>query len=366
MYNWFVTGRRRRRRPQPAALAVAVAMVSSLVAVAPAAARTAAVPAATPVAGAAAAPAAEERTAVAPAQRDAILPRGWRRSQDRAWTTAGDPTGLHLMVADARSGYVWRTVATLAEPGFETDLWLGNMCFTGSGRRAVVVYAPRQFTNREDSGGGSQAGRAASEPAGDQVTASARRPWWRNPALTVPAAATVLAAVIGAVAAKWPVPDTPRATPSSVAPSTRVPASGAAGTPGPTPTPTSVPPQPGADSPTVRRAQDDLLIQGGHRIELDELYEDAPEWGYEATIFPSDVYLSHDGTLWVDYLKVQAAPTKAACEQPGYLNGQIADDDVTQGMVLCVKSSEGRYVRVTVAQVDRKLHTIRIDVLVWK
>jgi hypothetical protein len=222
---------------------------------------------------------------------------------------------------------------------------------------------------QQETGGGSQVGSAASEPAGDQVTAPAHRPWWRNPALTVPAAATILAAVIGVVAAKWPVVQaTPRATPSSVAPSTHAPASGVADAPGPTPTsvPSTTPPQPGADSSTVRRAQDDLLIQGGHRIELDELPKDAPDWGYQATIFPSDLYLSHDGTLWVDYLKVQAAPTKAACEQPGYLDGQIADDDVTQGMVLCVKSSEGRYARVTVAQVDRKLHTIRIDVLVWK
>ncbi|MFI7705134.1 hypothetical protein [Nonomuraea sp. NPDC049480] len=65
------------------------------------------------------------------------------------WTTSGDPTGFHLLVAEARTGYTWRTLATLAEPGFETDRWIGNVCFTGSGGHAVVVYAPRQFTNRE-------------------------------------------------------------------------------------------------------------------------------------------------------------------------------------------------------------------------
>ncbi|KOU24262.1 hypothetical protein ADK52_14350 [Streptomyces sp. WM6372] len=95
-------------------------------------------------------PATEDRSAVDVAQRDSILPKDWRRSQDRAWTTSGDPTGFHLLIADAKSGYAWRTVASLAEPGFETDLWIGNVCFTGSGRRAVVVYGPRRFTNREE------------------------------------------------------------------------------------------------------------------------------------------------------------------------------------------------------------------------
>ncbi|WP_157522603.1 SGNH/GDSL hydrolase family protein [Herbidospora cretacea] len=70
-------------------------------------------------------------------------------SDDVLWTTWGDTTGFHLMVADAKSGYSWRTAATLAEPGFETDRWIGNACLTGSGRNAVVVYAPRQFANRE-------------------------------------------------------------------------------------------------------------------------------------------------------------------------------------------------------------------------
>ncbi|WIY00974.1 hypothetical protein QRX60_44175 [Amycolatopsis mongoliensis] len=54
-----------------------------------------------------------------------------------------------MLAADSADGYAWRTVATLSEPGVETDQWIGNMCLTGSGRRAVVVYAPRHFTNRE-------------------------------------------------------------------------------------------------------------------------------------------------------------------------------------------------------------------------
>ncbi|MGW9213263.1 hypothetical protein ACWGR4_40690 [Embleya sp. NPDC055664] len=81
--------------------------------------------------------------------RDQLFGPGWRTSSDRAWTTAGDSTGLHILAADARTGYSWHTVATLAEPGFETDMWIGNACVTESGRRLIVAYAPRTFTNRE-------------------------------------------------------------------------------------------------------------------------------------------------------------------------------------------------------------------------
>ena len=41
-------------------------------------------------------------------------------------------------------------MATLSEPGFDVDQWIGNACLTGSGRRLVVVYGPRTFTNRAD------------------------------------------------------------------------------------------------------------------------------------------------------------------------------------------------------------------------
>jgi hypothetical protein len=90
---------------------------------------------------------------VDPAQRDAVLPAGWRTSPDVALSTAGDAGGLHVLVAAAKDGYTWRTAATLREPGLETDAWVGNACLTGSGTRAVVVYAPRQFTNRANLSG---------------------------------------------------------------------------------------------------------------------------------------------------------------------------------------------------------------------
>lgn len=85
--------------------------------------------------------------AVATGERDLLLGRGWRASTDVAWTTSGDSAGLHVLAADAAQGYAWRTVATLVEPGFDADRWVGNACVTGSGRRLAVTYAPRTFSN---------------------------------------------------------------------------------------------------------------------------------------------------------------------------------------------------------------------------
>jgi hypothetical protein len=81
------------------------------------------------------------------ADPDAVLGAGWRESTDRAVTTSGDPTGLHVLVADRADAYQWRTVATLSEPMLETDQWIGQLCVNGAGSHAVVVYAPRTFTN---------------------------------------------------------------------------------------------------------------------------------------------------------------------------------------------------------------------------
>lgn len=89
----------------------------------------------------------QDAPAVPADAREGLLGAGWRDSADRAWTTSGDASGFHLMVADADQGYAWHTVATLSDPDVETDSWIGNACLTGSGRRAVVTYAPRTFTN---------------------------------------------------------------------------------------------------------------------------------------------------------------------------------------------------------------------------
>src|SRR5205814_1499343 len=79
---------------------------------------------------------------------DAVLPAGWQRAADRAVTTIGERDGLHILVAEESTAYQWRTAATLTEPGFDTDRWIGQSCMTGSGRYAAVVYAPRVFANR--------------------------------------------------------------------------------------------------------------------------------------------------------------------------------------------------------------------------
>ncbi|MFB7600781.1 hypothetical protein [Streptomyces sp. NPDC056160] len=91
-----------------------------------------------------------EQTQIPAKSRDAVLGKGWKTSTDRAWTTSGDGAGFHLLTADKRSGYAWHTAATLSEPGFDADTWIGNACVTGSGRRAVVAYAPRTFTNKPE------------------------------------------------------------------------------------------------------------------------------------------------------------------------------------------------------------------------
>lgn len=80
-------------------------------------------------------------------QRDALLGPDWRTSNDQVVVGRGDATGFHLLVANESEGYTWRTTASLSEPGVETDRWIGNVCVTGSGRRAVVAYAPRTWTN---------------------------------------------------------------------------------------------------------------------------------------------------------------------------------------------------------------------------
>ncbi|MFE0019372.1 RICIN domain-containing protein [Amycolatopsis sp. NPDC059021] len=87
---------------------------------------------------------------VAESRRAEILGKDWKSSGDRMWTTVGDGRGFHVMTADARTGYSWRTIATLARPGLDADSWIGNACLTASGQRLVVVYAPRTFTNQEE------------------------------------------------------------------------------------------------------------------------------------------------------------------------------------------------------------------------
>ncbi|MFF3420200.1 hypothetical protein ACFYW9_36870 [Streptomyces sp. NPDC002698] len=89
-----------------------------------------------------------DRPAAVPADRRSdVLGKDYGKSSDRAFTTSGDGTGFHVLVADEKQGYAWKTAATLSEPGFDTDTWIGNACLTESGKYAAVAYAPRTFTN---------------------------------------------------------------------------------------------------------------------------------------------------------------------------------------------------------------------------
>ncbi|GAA5039885.1 golvesin C-terminal-like domain-containing protein [Streptomyces siamensis] len=90
----------------------------------------------------------KRRDAVPSAERAAVLGKAWKNSGDLAWTTSGDAEGFHILTARKKDGYTWRSTASLSEPGFDADAWIGNICVTGSGKRAVVVYAPRTFTNK--------------------------------------------------------------------------------------------------------------------------------------------------------------------------------------------------------------------------
>ncbi|WP_230396275.1 golvesin C-terminal-like domain-containing protein [Streptomyces blattellae] len=85
--------------------------------------------------------------AVPSRERTELLGEDYEKSTDTAFTTSGDGTGFHLLVADQENGYAWKTAATLSEPGFDADTWIGNACLTASGKRAAVAYAPRTFTN---------------------------------------------------------------------------------------------------------------------------------------------------------------------------------------------------------------------------
>lgn len=136
-------------RPRKAILATAFALLPSLALATPASA----IPNAPTPGQQAPAPGSQPTSPPAPSKvldPDASLPKDWRSSDDRAVTLSGDSSGLHVLAADSGQAYQWRTVATLSEPGFSTDLWIGNSCVTGSGQRAVVVYAPRQFVNKPE------------------------------------------------------------------------------------------------------------------------------------------------------------------------------------------------------------------------
>ncbi|WP_019813823.1 golvesin C-terminal-like domain-containing protein [Saccharomonospora saliphila] len=95
-------------------------------------------------------PVAGKNDAIAHEKRAAVLGDNWKTSTDVGWVTTGDANGFHLLTAEAAEGFRWERIASLSEPGFAADNWIGNACVTGSGEHAVVVYAPRTFTNEKN------------------------------------------------------------------------------------------------------------------------------------------------------------------------------------------------------------------------
>ncbi|MGW1013566.1 golvesin C-terminal-like domain-containing protein [Streptomyces termitum] len=137
----------KRRRRAPLAVLASGVMLTGLIQATAWARQPGPEPSPSPAVAAAGTP--MEKTDVPVAARSDLLGTDWNTSRDVAWTTTGDAGGFHLLTARRQDGYRWRTTATLSEAGFDADSWIGNACVTASGRRAVVVYAPRTFTNDE-------------------------------------------------------------------------------------------------------------------------------------------------------------------------------------------------------------------------
>ncbi|MFC8846579.1 hypothetical protein [Micromonospora sp. NPDC057141] len=77
-----------------------------------------------------------------------VLGPGWRRSSDLLVAGAGDTNGFHVYLAREKDAFAWSTLATLNDGQNGVGSWTGYVCLTGSGRYAVVVYAPVIATNK--------------------------------------------------------------------------------------------------------------------------------------------------------------------------------------------------------------------------
>lgn len=75
---------------------------------------------------------------------------GGEPDRDVLVSSRGDTSGFHLFLAQERSGWAWRPLASLQPGGNEGDDWLGAHCVTGSGRWVVAVIQQRWATNRQD------------------------------------------------------------------------------------------------------------------------------------------------------------------------------------------------------------------------
>lgn len=135
--------KRKRTYAQITVAAACAALAGGLIQGTPAAAVPE--PRATPRHSSEAAPEPSERVA----DPEKKLGKGWKTSDDRAVVAAADANGLRILVADSSKAYVWKTAATLSEPGIPADSWIGNTCVMDRSH-AAIAYAPRSFTNKPD------------------------------------------------------------------------------------------------------------------------------------------------------------------------------------------------------------------------
>ncbi|MGR6322824.1 hypothetical protein Q2K19_11415 [Micromonospora soli] len=134
-----LTRRRPARRLVLRALGTAVAITASaLVAPQPVAARPD-----TPVP-------AETLSRGALADPDQALGPKWTTSTDQLVTGAGDRNGFHVYLAREREAFAWSMLTTLNAGLPDAGAWTGSVCVTGSGKRAVAVYAPVSYTNKPE------------------------------------------------------------------------------------------------------------------------------------------------------------------------------------------------------------------------
>ncbi|MCX5066995.1 hypothetical protein OOJ91_14180 [Micromonospora lupini] len=84
------------------------------------------------------------------ADPDASLGAAWAGSSDQLVTGVGDRNGFHLLVAREKEAFAWSTLTTLNAGLPDAGTWTGTVCVTGSGRRAVAVYAPSSYSNKPE------------------------------------------------------------------------------------------------------------------------------------------------------------------------------------------------------------------------
>jgi hypothetical protein len=84
------------------------------------------------------------------ADPDASLGPDWAGSSDQLVTGAGDRNGFHLFVARERDAFAWSNLTTLNAGLPDAGTWTGSVCVTGSGKRAVAVYAPISYSNKPE------------------------------------------------------------------------------------------------------------------------------------------------------------------------------------------------------------------------